>query len=53
MFHQFDKELREKCIRGIRSLARNYDLIRLMIWDISFPKVSVEILEWVGNGYNQ
>ena len=46
MFHQFDKELREKCIREF-SHWLEYDVIRLMIWDIGFPRL-IEILEWVG-----
>lgn len=46
MFHQFDKELREKCIREF-SHWLNGEVIASMIWDIGFPRL-IEILEWIG-----
>ncbi len=46
MFHQFDKELREKCIREF-SHWLDAKSVTSMIWDISFPRL-IEILEWIG-----
>lgn len=46
MFHQFDKELREKCIREF-SHWLDTKTVASMIWNISFPRL-IEILEWIG-----
>ena len=46
MFHQFDKELREKCIREFSHWI-DTKIVTSMIWDIGFPRL-IEILEWIG-----
>ncbi|WP_182057845.1 hypothetical protein [Pantoea sp. ME81] len=46
MFHQFDKELREKCILEF-SHWLDHKTIKSMIWDIGFPRL-IEMLEWIG-----
>lgn len=46
MFHQFDKELREKCIREITNWL-DHEIITSMVWEIGFPRL-IEILEWIG-----
>ncbi|UNH40212.1 hypothetical protein [Moellerella wisconsensis] len=46
MFHQFDKELRQKCIREF-SHWLDTKTVTSMIWDISLTKL-IEMLEWIG-----
>ncbi|MBS7835252.1 hypothetical protein J7620_09855 [Wohlfahrtiimonas chitiniclastica] len=46
MFHQFDKDLRQKCIHEF-SHWLDYKIVSLMFWNIGFPRL-IELLEWIG-----
>ncbi|WP_052250652.1 hypothetical protein [Pantoea sp. MBLJ3] len=46
MFHQFDKQLREKTIRELSSWNANRD-IEGMVWNLGFPSL-IRLLDWVG-----
>lgn len=46
MFHQFDKDLRKKCIMEFKHII-HYKIVNLMFWEISFPKL-IELMEWIG-----
>lgn len=46
LFHQFDKDLRELCIREF-SHWLDHKTVESMIWDIGFPRL-IEMLQWIG-----